>query len=417
MKLAGFNTNSPAAQRVAEQGEKVQLDAPVYAVFTPDVVEVEFIGTQHEPVLHVEGAIDSVTALSQLPYDIQKITFDSENQQRFSGFYKFSPQQHKDLIDKGLYLEGFQPPREMMTSLPWELPMNADVTVVAPESQDAPPIVLVGLSEIHGVDFSQESSGYELTSMFEDYRSQREAGEAGTDLSESISRAEIEGKDIFADANRTRTGVSAHAQRLEQERALSAAQLMAKLAGISFQTEPVLVGAEESFDAEQFLTHDLDDTAGMSEWEREVTEFYNEKIRTQEPVVEREIEQDSERETGVDTAPTVSAAEIDDVVHDLDELEFDDVIDLDADDVVDTVEAEAPASISAAEISATELDFDREPRAKTAQREASRRVAQKIQTQESVREAYIREQKHGYDTTPVEQRELDEKIAERGLDL
>lgn len=70
MKLAGFNTNSPAAQRVAEQGEKVQLDAPVYAVFTPDVVEVEFIGTQHEPVLHVEGAIDSVTALSQLPYDI-----------------------------------------------------------------------------------------------------------------------------------------------------------------------------------------------------------------------------------------------------------------------------------------------------------------------------------------------------------
>lgn len=417
MKLAGFNTNSPAAQRVAEQGEKVQLDAPVYAVFTPDVVEVEFIGAQHEPVLHVEGVIDSVTALSQLPYDIQKITFDSENQQRFSGFYKFSPQQHKELIDKGLYLEGFQPPRETMTSLPWELPMNADVTVVAPESQDAPPIVLVGLSEIHGVDFSQESSGYELTSMFEDYRSQREAGEADTDLSESISRAEIEGKDIFADANRTRTGASAHAQRLEQERALSAAQLMAKLAGISFQTEPVLVGAEESFDAEQFLTHDLDDTAGMSEWEREVTEFYNEKIRTQEPVVEREIEQDSERETGVDTAPTVSAAEIDDVVHDLDELEFDDVIDLDADDVVDTVEAEAPASISAAEISATELDFDREPRAKTAQREASRRVAQKIQTQESVREAYIREQKHGYDTTPVEQRELDEKIAERGLDL
>lgn len=413
MKLAGFNTNSPSAQRVAEQGEKVQLDAPVYAVFTPDVVEVEFIGAQHEPVLHVEGAIDSVTALSQLPYDIQKITFDLENQQRFSGFYKFSPQQHKELIDKGLYLEGFQPPRETMTSLPWELPMNADVTVVAPESQDAPPIVLVGLSEIHGVDFSQESSGYELTSMFEDYRSQREAGEAVTDLSESISRAEIEGKDIFADANRTRTGVSAHAQRLEQERALSAAQLMAKLAGISFQTEPVLVGAEESFDAEQFLTHDLDDTAGMSEWEREVTEFYNEKIRTQEPVVEREIEQDSERETGVDTAPTVSAAEIDDVVHDLDELEFDDVIDLDA----DVVEAEAPASISAAEISATELDFDREPRAKTAQREASRRVAQKIQTQESVREAYIREQKHGYDTTPVEQRELDEKIAERGLDL
>lgn len=412
MKLAGFNTNSPAAQRVAEQGEKVQLDAPVYAVFTPDVVEVEFIGTQHEPVLHVEGAIDSVTALSQLPYDIQKITFDSENQQRFSGFYKFSPQQHKDLIDKGLYLEGFQPPREMMTSLPWELPMNADVTVVAPESQDAPPIVLVGLSEIHGVDFSQESSGYELTSMFEDYRSQREAGEAGTDLSESISRAEIEGKDIFADANRTRTGVSAHAQRLEQERALSAAQLMAKLAGISFQTEPVLVGAEESFDAEQFLTHDLDDTAGMSKWERDVTEFYNEKIRTQEPAVEREIEQDSERETGVDTAPTVSAAEIDDVVHDLDELEFDDVIDLDA----NVVEAEAP-TVSAAEISATELDFDREPRAKTAQREVSRRVAQKIQTQESVREAYIREQKHGYDTTPAEQRELDEKIAERGLDL
>lgn len=285
MKLSGYQALDPVANRVARdpKSEKIELnDVPVYVVFKPDQVDLNFIGDRHVPQLRVSGNVERVVpAVGDMPFDIREITFNPADPPRVSSDYSFTTEQLKTLVDRGLYITDFEPPREMMTSVPWEYMMTTDITVVAPDHPENPPVVMVDLDSISAMEVNAKNSGYDLAEMFPDLRSQLEAEGRLREGEVMKSAPVVQGEygDMFADVAFEESSVYAReADRTIDDDiydgAFSDKETLERLSGQSLQAPKVL--GELVADV---AVEDRPQESRMTPWEREMAQFYQDKIK------------------------------------------------------------------------------------------------------------------------------------------
>lgn len=173
MKTAGFVSGDYRAERIiGNRGNAVIRleDVPMLAVFNVYSVEEYFHGPRHEPRLRINGELERVVpAWRDMPFDIRQLSFDPESRQEVTADYIFNAEQLSVLVDKGLYLDGFAPPREVMTTNKWEIPISGDMIIVPPLQPGGPPIISVDVSEVDQVEMTVEKHGYDLAEIYVDY--------------------------------------------------------------------------------------------------------------------------------------------------------------------------------------------------------------------------------------------------------
>lgn len=221
MKVAGMKMTNPWASRVLRNRgvdcERV-MDAPVETVVVMESVTFEHHGPgkNYRPLLHLTGELRSIRPAESLPHGIDEITFRAGLAPTVDAFYEFDDVQLAELVGKGYFTEGFEPPSDRMAGIPWELPTTIDALILAPESHDDTPVVFVTIHGQTGLALDAKNSGYDLAVYFEN--------QLGTEA--------------------------------ENERAAAAAK----------QATPALAGGvKDIFASEEFLAHDATRSAGLFE--------------------------------------------------------------------------------------------------------------------------------------------------------
>ena len=174
MELAGFDSRNPGIQRVirsAGESAVVLNDVPVWMVFTPIEADLEFVGPRHVPQLRMSGDMNKVIPQVGMPYDITTVNFDGARSLTRTADYLFSNDQLQSLVAKGLYHNGFSMDSEKILGSAVAMPANADMVIVPPDIEDAPPLVSVEVDLPPVFEMTQANSGYDLAAeLFPDYR-------------------------------------------------------------------------------------------------------------------------------------------------------------------------------------------------------------------------------------------------------
>lgn len=202
-RVAGLNSTSPLARRLLRQGPaglEELTGVTMLALITTDEVDLTFAGKRSVPRLGIRGRMDALVVVDpeQMPYAIEQITLDPQESVEVDITYTFTTEQLQELVGKGLYLDGFDPPREWV-GIPMEFPTSVDVYVAPPLHEGDPPLVVTDLRRARFIDSSMEHSGYKFEEAFPDYR--KELLEAGV-LSEmdtpdsELSLSEVTGFDF-----------------------------------------------------------------------------------------------------------------------------------------------------------------------------------------------------------------------------
>lgn len=173
MKVAGIKMTDPWASRaLRSKGIETKLvsGAPVETVVQMERVSIEHHGSEknYRPLLHLTGELVSIQPAEALPHGVEEVTFRSGLGPVVDAFYEFDDVQLAQLVRKGYFTEGFQPPAAM-AGTPWELPTTIDALVLSPENEDDTPVVFV---HVHGqteLALNLENSGYDLAEYFENH--------------------------------------------------------------------------------------------------------------------------------------------------------------------------------------------------------------------------------------------------------
>lgn len=185
MKVAGMKMTNPWASRVLrERGlawERV-IEAPVETVVMMESVTFEHHGPgkNYRPLLHLTGELQSIRPHEVLPHGIDEVTFRAGLAPTVDAFYEFDDAQLAELVSKGYFTEGFEPPSDRMSGIPWELPTTIDALVLAPDREGETPVVFVTIHGQTGLALDAENSGYDLAVYF-DNQLTPEAERARTD--------------------------------------------------------------------------------------------------------------------------------------------------------------------------------------------------------------------------------------------
>lgn len=174
VKLAGFSASTPIARRLITDRPSgmISMDkVPVYGVFVAEEVSLSFVGHRHIPQLRLEGRLERLVPASpeQMPYEIGEISLVPNEGVKVTADYWFNNEQIASLVNKGLYLEGFEPPAEWLGQ-PFEIDSQIDMKIVPPQREGEPPLLVADLGPLQVVDLSYEKSGYELADYFPDHR-------------------------------------------------------------------------------------------------------------------------------------------------------------------------------------------------------------------------------------------------------
>ena len=174
IKLAGFSAATPLARQLIASkptGMISMEQVPMLAVFTLESTSFDFVGSRHVPKLRLEGRLDRLIPEhpQEMPYVIGEIGLSEEESIRVVGDYPFNVEQLGALVNKGLYMEGFGPP-ENLVGLRFEVETNIDLRILPPNQEGAPPLAIADLSPMHFFDMRLETSRYELAELFPDYR-------------------------------------------------------------------------------------------------------------------------------------------------------------------------------------------------------------------------------------------------------
>ena len=159
---------------------------------------------KHVPYLHFIGEVRRVEFPQEMkPYmhGIDALTFPEDMGLQTDVFYKFNRKELTEMVKKGYFDEGFQMP-DIFYDNDFELPMSCNLMMVQPDRAGTPPIIFVGLNNPREMEFTAESSGYDLGSYFEHVpESEYKAPELlyGQPHAEPEYDAEFE-DDMFADA-------------------------------------------------------------------------------------------------------------------------------------------------------------------------------------------------------------------------
>jgi hypothetical protein len=171
MKVAGIKMTDPWASRVLRskgiETERV-ASAPVETVVQMEQVSFEHHGPEknYRPLLHLTGELRSILPNESLPYGIDEVTFRNGLGPIVDAFYEFDDHQLSELVSKGYFTEGFEPPANM-AGIPWELPTTIDALILAPEHQGDAPVVFVTIHGQTELALDIENSGYDLAEYFE----------------------------------------------------------------------------------------------------------------------------------------------------------------------------------------------------------------------------------------------------------
>ena len=128
---------------------------------------------KHAPYLHLLGEVREVRfpeSMQSHMYGVTALTFAEGTGLQTDIFYKFSQSELVDMVQKGYFDKGFEIP-DILKENDFELPLDCNLTMIEPQREDDPPIIFVGLTNPRNVEFTSETSGYELGSYFEPVKS------------------------------------------------------------------------------------------------------------------------------------------------------------------------------------------------------------------------------------------------------
>ena len=281
MKLAGFTNAEFSARRLLNDPRSQSTDikgVEAYHVFRPDEVELHRHLDTERPVLRIGGYLDRVVVVDQqLPYGINNVSFDTSKRPRMAVDYEFSDKQLQGLVAKGLFHEGFKPPRETLMNVDLEFKAPTDMYIVAPEHPDHPPVVIVDTLEASHLTVDQKTAGYDLAAEFEDILT---AEAEATRAKEKEEVKDIDFEDVLNEEQQVPN------KGMDKDFAI---ELKGKSVSDRLRE---LSGGEVELSAEQILEHlQLSDedlsavaseyTDSRTEWEKSTEEFYNNKVRSQ----------------------------------------------------------------------------------------------------------------------------------------
>lgn len=359
-KVAGLLDSELDAMRLARMSNSERINmgqVEMFAVFNPEYVEMIRVGDTYEPVLRIAGYVDRVVpTLEQMPFDLREVRFDGEQRPYMTTDYHFTREQQAQLVEKGLFDAEFVPPRQTLKDVDLEFKITTDMTIYPPMQAGEAPIVSVDMGVVDRIDTNMEHSGYNMSEYFTEVASD----ELVQHQAEDAKEAGLE-EDMFADLD---FEVEQQGDRAAVYQGVSRKQSVR-------QRLMELSGGQLSFSAEEILDEiQLDDAelvdiaeiraererAEMSQWQRDLTDKYNEQVRDQ---------------LGADPQQGDNEVEASEYDADLEGLDFEEVefdeSDLDLDDEITTsaesqskVEAheEQTADIEDEDIQRAELDFD-----------------------------------------------------------
>ena len=369
MKTAGFTTDDRLFRRLLNDRDRrvVRLESvPMHAVFRVYSVEQYFDGRRHVPKLRINGELERVTpALAEMPFDVRQVTFSLDDAPPVTADYEFNHEQLMTLVDKGLFMEGFTPPVDTLTSHQWEFLINGDIEIIAPTAPGEPPLVAVDVSELDQFVMTYDNTGYELEALFTDHRALVEAsgvavghGVSG-ELSANRDFQNLFGEELF----------DAEVDRLRVERETRE----------SVFDRPAVDIFDHELKSDQFLRTMADEQGALSAeelerlarqehltpWEEEVKRVYEEKLSLARVDLFGEDDFD---DADFDDASLDDAVDVGDL-GDLDfDVDFGDEVDVDAPaDSGDELAGEGPVDVAAslgAEVIA-EAEAEAEARAET----------------------------------------------------
>lgn len=162
VQVARQRTDLPVVNFNNIQCECVVHSSQVFMDFGPR-------SKKHAPYLHLLGEVREVrfpeTMRSHM-YGVDALTFAEGTGLQTDIFYQFSQDELADMVKKGYFDPNFEIP-DILRDNDFELPMDCNMTMIEPQRENDPPIVFVGLTNPRNVEFTAETSGYELGSYFE----------------------------------------------------------------------------------------------------------------------------------------------------------------------------------------------------------------------------------------------------------
>lgn len=199
MELTGLSTSNRMLSRVLRTRHDELMhfaDTPVLFGINPIAADLDFVGQQYKPTLRITGAVTSLAPQAAMPYDIKLINMHDNHNATLD--YEFSTEQLKSLVDKGLYLDGFNFDPSPLLNAELVLSGLADVDVLPPAREGEPPIVGVNVHMAGPVSMTLDNSGYDLEAeLFDNY------AERVKDAPEQTREHEVDyttdREDIFAD--------------------------------------------------------------------------------------------------------------------------------------------------------------------------------------------------------------------------
>lgn len=204
MELSGFNAQDIRAKRMARVHSEDVIHLPevdVLMALTPRDASLEFFGDRHVPTLRMSGVMSEVLPQNQMPYDIRSIRFsDRERPVDFVTDYTFTSEQLTSMVEKGLYINGFEMDKEKLIGQSVYMPTTAAVMIVPPTNEEEPPVVSVDVNLPPLFEMNLANSGYDLESeLMPDYRAQLLKDQAEAGLAPDVDLVREATTDLFAD--------------------------------------------------------------------------------------------------------------------------------------------------------------------------------------------------------------------------
>lgn len=173
MKISPLKDTDPWYHRVmgenTTQAETLR-DVPVETTVDMDQVEIlhHTAERNYRPYLHLRGTLAKVVPDVVLPYGITELPLSRGSGLPMDSFYEFDNEQLSDLVKKNYFSANFEVPAAMV-GVPWDLPGTADFTIVAPEFNDEPPLVFMGIHNQSDLLLDEANSGHDLQVYFQDF--------------------------------------------------------------------------------------------------------------------------------------------------------------------------------------------------------------------------------------------------------
>jgi hypothetical protein len=131
--------------------------------------------SNYRPVLHVRGRLVGLVPYGspEIAYGVTEVDFDQMDggTTTVDAFYEFTDEQLVDLVQKGFFNEGFEPPNDLLNQI-WMLPAHYEGVVIAPRNEQEAPLAFLDVIDRDGLVVDAVTSGLDLSDYFPDYLAQ-----------------------------------------------------------------------------------------------------------------------------------------------------------------------------------------------------------------------------------------------------